>query len=73
MTKPQNDDVRARKRERDRIRQAAKRRAARALPREVYEARSIERMRPWEMFGVSRGTYYRRSKKAMAQSAGAPQ
>jgi hypothetical protein len=48
-----------RKRARDRDRAAAKRAAAGARPRSVYEATSISRLEPWEQLGVSRRTWYR--------------
>jgi hypothetical protein len=50
----------ARRRERDRKRKAARRAAAGAIPREQYEAQSIERAQPWTMLGMSRATWYRR-------------
>jgi len=39
-----------------------RRRAAGMVPRAEYEARSLARTRPWEAFGISRSTWYRRGK-----------
>lgn len=33
-----------------------------AEPRADYEAKSINRNKPWEYFGISRATWYRRGK-----------
>lgn len=33
-----------------------------AMPREEYEANSYSRTKPWEHFGISRTTWYRRGK-----------
>jgi predicted DNA-binding transcriptional regulator YafY len=33
-----------------------------AQPRVAYEANSISRAKPWEAFGISRATWYRRGK-----------
>ncbi len=49
-----------RKRKRERARIAAKRRAAGAVPREEFLARSLTRAQPWVDSGVSRRTWYRR-------------
>jgi len=57
-----------RRRERDRLNAAEKRRANGATPRDVYEANSLSRTRPWEAEGISRSTYDRRRKKAAAQA-----
>ncbi len=51
---------RARKRERDRLRAAEKRKATGATPRAVYQAHSVSKTKPWEQLGISRRTYYRR-------------
>ncbi|MBB4103554.1 hypothetical protein [Allorhizobium borbori] len=48
------------KRERDKRRQAAKRRAEGAENRNSYTAESINRLKPWEAEGISRRTWYRR-------------
>lgn len=48
------------RKEKERARQAAKRRAAGAVPRNAYEAQSQEKARPWAAEGVSRRTWYRR-------------
>lgn len=49
-----------RRKERDRQRKAAARRAAGAKPRADYLAASAERAKPWEAEGISRRTWYRR-------------
>lgn len=49
-----------RKRERDRIRVAIKRRKRGAISREEYLAESLSRSRPWEREGISRRTWERR-------------
>jgi hypothetical protein len=51
------DDI---KREHDRVRKTAERRAAGAILRETYLAGSLSRLRPWEREGVSRRTWERR-------------
>ena len=33
-----------------------------AVPREEYEANSINRSKPWEALGMSRATWYRKGK-----------
>lgn len=48
------------RKERDRNRKRAKRRAAGAVPRRKYEAGSVERLKPWVAEGISRRTWYRR-------------
>ena len=50
----------ARKREQKRLRTAEKRRANGAIPRDVYEAQSLARTKPWESMGISQRTYMRR-------------
>lgn len=58
------------KRERDRNRQRAQR-ARKHISREQYEAGSLGKSKPWEAEGVSRATYFRRSRKAgIAANAG---
>lgn len=49
-----------RRKEKDRARQAAKRRAAGVVPRERYERASVEKSKPWLAEGISRRTWYRR-------------
>jgi hypothetical protein len=49
-----------RRKQRDRERKAAKRRAKGMKPRKVYEGQSISRQKPWEAEGISRRTWYRR-------------
>lgn len=51
-----------RRRERDRTRDEAKRRAAGAVDRETYEANSLSSQRPWEALGMSRRSWYRAGK-----------
>jgi hypothetical protein len=51
------DDI---KREHDRDRKTAERRAAGAIPRGTYLAGSLSRLRPWEHEGLSRRTWERR-------------
>jgi hypothetical protein len=60
-----------RKRQRERARSAAKRRAAGAVPRQEFLARSLARARPWAEAGVSRATWYRR-RAAMAAIGALP-
>jgi hypothetical protein len=59
-------DAKDRKRERDRLRMAEKRLAAGAEPRAVYEQKSLSQTKPWEALGVSRRTWERRRKAAVA-------
>ena len=61
-----------RRRERDRLRAAEKRKAKGATPRTVYEARSISRTKPWEALNMSRPTYYRRLKAGEIPSETSP-
>lgn len=49
-----------RRRERDRLAKAEKRRAEGAVPRSVYEANSLSKTKPWEQMGITRRTYERR-------------
>jgi len=58
-----------RRRERDRKRAAAKRRAKGAEPRAVYEANSLSQTKPWEQEGISRSTWERRRKKTDASAS----
>jgi hypothetical protein len=48
-----------RKRKMDRERAMAKRREAGSMPRKEYEETSLTQTRPWELYGISRATYYR--------------
>lgn len=59
-----NKLAKGRRRERDRVRAAEKRRANGATPR----AKSLSRTKPWEAEGISRSTYDRRRKKAAVQA-----
>jgi hypothetical protein len=52
--------TKARRRERDRLRAAEKRKANGATPRAVYLATSLSATQPWKQMGISRRTYYRR-------------
>jgi hypothetical protein len=56
------ETAKARKRERDRLRQMKKRIADGRLPREQYVAGSIEASQPWLAEGISRRTWYRRNR-----------
>jgi hypothetical protein len=49
-----------RRRERDRQRKAAARRAKGIKPRREYEKAALERAKPWAAEGISRRTWYRR-------------
>jgi hypothetical protein len=55
---------RAKKRERNRLRDAEKRRAKGAVPRDQYLAASLSKAKPWESMGISRRTFERRRKAA---------
>ncbi|MEF5994291.1 hypothetical protein U9Y82_25890 [Escherichia coli] len=48
------DEAQKRRRERDRLRDEERRRAAGQLEREAYEANSLSRQKPWEAMGMSR-------------------
>jgi hypothetical protein len=54
----------ARRRKRNSITRQRNRRAKGAKPRPEYEATSISRAKPWDAHGISRATWYRRSKSA---------
>jgi hypothetical protein len=54
-----NQDI---KRKRERDRGERRRRAANAIDRQIYEANSLSRQRPWDAEGVSRRTWERRRK-----------
>jgi hypothetical protein len=64
--------ARARKQERDRLHAEEIRRAKGAIPRAVYEARGLSKMKPWEKMGISRATYYRRGANAHAEIETSP-
>jgi hypothetical protein len=59
-----------RRRERDRFRKQAQRRAKGCKSRKEYEKQSISDCRPWEGEGISRRTWYRR--RAVAQHGTGP-
>ena len=59
----------ARKKQRDRLRVAAKRADAGALPRAQYLATSLSATRPWEAEGISRRTWERRRRHAATVDA----
>jgi len=52
------------RKEKDRLYQEHRRRAAGAKPRAEYEANSVTSNKPWRELGISRATYYDRKKKA---------
>jgi hypothetical protein len=58
-----------RRRERDRQRAAAKRKANGMKPRTEYEARSLSKTKPWEQLGISRRTWERRRKEGLTFDA----
>lgn len=39
-----------------------------AVPRAEYEANGISRSKPWEAFGISRATWYRRGKPELQET-----
>lgn len=43
-----------------------------AVPREEYEANSINRTKPWEALGMSRATWYRKGKPEPKPESGQP-
>jgi hypothetical protein len=53
-------ELKKRRKEKSRERQAARRRAAGAIPRKKYEAGSISHAQPWIAAGMSRSTWYRK-------------
>ncbi len=59
-----------RRRERDRRRDEARRRAAGAIDRETYEANSVSRQKPWEALGMSRASWYRAGKPVPTPETG---
>ena len=56
-------DMEAARRERARVRGAAKRRAKGVKPRAKYESESLARTQPWKAQGISRATWFRRRKR----------
>lgn len=52
----------SRRRDRDRKRDEAKRRALGAVDRATYESQSVSKQKPWEALGMSRRTWYRQGK-----------
>lgn len=60
MSKAQREK---RRKDMDRLRKAAKRRAAGAVLRDRYERASIEQAQPWIAEGISRRTWYRRQRQ----------
>lgn len=61
-----------RRRDRDRKRDEARRRAAGAVDRETYESQSLSRQKPWEVFGMSRASWYRAGKPMPAGETSPP-
>ena len=59
-----------RRRDRDRKRDEARRRAAGAVDRATYEANSASRQKPWESLGMSRASWYRAGKPMPACETG---
>lgn len=57
-----------RRKERDRERKAAQRRAAGAVPRKQYESGALSKAKPWIAEGISRRTWYRRQARGVAPS-----
>lgn len=58
-----------RRKDRDRERKQAKRRAAGAVPRHQYEAGSAQAAKPWIAEGISRATWYRRRANLLPSEA----
>ncbi|MBO6508279.1 MAG: hypothetical protein JJ979_07330 [Roseibium sp.] len=58
------------KRTNDRLAKQAKRRKAGSIPREQYEAESVEREKPWVKCGISRSKYYRDLAKIKREQIG---
>ncbi|WP_394869383.1 hypothetical protein [Klebsiella pneumoniae] len=63
------DEAQKRRRERDRLRDEERRRAAGQLEREAYEANSLSRQKPWEAMGMSRAKWYRLGKPSPQQNS----
>lgn len=63
VTREERDAIaKERKKELDRERQAAKRKAAGRKSRAEYEAESISKAEPWKATGMTRATWYRKGK-----------
>lgn len=60
VTKVQREQAR---KERNKAAKAAARRVKGARSRAEYEGRSISRAKPWEALGISRATWYRRTRE----------
>ena len=56
---------RRRRRERNRLSKERQRRARGAKLRSEYEGNSVSRAKPWEAFGISRKTWYKRQKTSL--------
>ncbi|MEH8669809.1 hypothetical protein RAG25_22695 [Klebsiella pneumoniae] len=63
------DEAQKRRRERDRLRDEERRRAAGQLEREAYEANSLSRQKPREAMGMSRAKWYRPGKPSPQQNS----
>lgn len=61
-----------RRRQRDRERKTATRRAKGIKPRKAYEGQSISKQKPWEAEGISRRTWYRRRNGTSAPRGTSP-
>jgi len=66
------DHALERRRERDRKRDEAKRRAAGAIDRASYIEQSLSRQKPWEALGMSRAKWYRAGKPMPSSSETSP-
>lgn len=60
------DMAKERRRDRDRTRDEARRRASGAVDRAAYEANALSRQKPWEALGMSRRSWYRAGKPTPA-------
>lgn len=61
-----------RRRARDRKRDEERRRAAGAVERDVYEANSLTKQKPWEALGMSRAKWYRLGKPSSSETTPSP-
>ncbi|HBT1831525.1 TPA: replication protein [Klebsiella pneumoniae] len=61
-----------RRRARDRKRDEERRRAAGAVERDVYEANSLTKQKPWEALGMSRAKWYRLGKPSGSETTPSP-
>lgn len=61
-----------RRRARDRKRDEERRRAAGAVERDVYEANSLTKQKPWEVLGMSRAKWYRLGKPSGSETTPSP-